>query len=206
MPKKTLNLVLQAEQVDMLLAAFGSDGAKPLTEDDLTKIAELAVASWVDIFGGRKRFRSLTEQHLDWLSSIYTAVLPNEEPSELRLFGRLNFPYGQGSYLARVLREQRGAIWRRKSLQALKDALSAKTQEAKEWVKAGRGSERMNFLLSKGSKTELSTIVGSLALQGNNSLSPIRIEGSMGGYSYASIAAADLEPIVALTTKLLGGG
>jgi len=63
----------------------------------------------------------------------------------------------------------------------------------------------MNFLLSKGSRTELVSILGNIVKQGNNAISPIRTEGSMGGYAYVSIVAADLESIVKDIERYLGG-
>jgi hypothetical protein len=204
--KKTVNVTLTAEQVAALQGALGdADTSKPLTDDQLLVTVELAISAWTDIFSGQKKYRSLTEQYLDWLTMIYSHILTDEEPSELRIFGRLNFSYGQGLYLARVLREQHAATWRKKSLMGLRDRLKSRLEDAKKWVKEERGSERMIFLLSKGSRTELATVLGTLAQQGNTGLSPIRTEGSMGGYSYVSIVAADVEPIFKQTQAALEG-
>src|SRR5262245_9306035 len=206
MPKKEVNVTLATEQVDALQASLRSlaDG-KPPNDEQFRVLVSLAVGSWIDWLSGRKRYRSVTEQSIDWLSSIYTQILPQEEPSESRLYTHFNLPYGQAQYLARVLRDQHQGVWRTKALTALRDSLKVRVDEARQWIKESRGEERMTFLISKGSRVELSSVLGTLAQRGTPGLSPVRPEGTMGSYSYVSVAAADVVPILKEIDKVLEG-
>jgi hypothetical protein len=204
MPKKTISLTLNEEQADSLQSSFGG-GAKVLTDGQFETIFRLAVESWIDLFAGTKRYRSLTEQYLEWLDSLYTEVLTEEEPSERRLFSQCHFPYGQAQYLARILREQQMGTWRRKALQTLKQLLSDRLKEAKEWINDSRGDERMVFQMSKGCRVELYTIMDSLLEANTKGISPVRPEGTIGSFVALSLVASNVETVLNEVEKLLKG-
>lgn len=204
MPKTAISLTLSTEQANSLQSSFGSS-TKPLTDAQLEIIARLALDSWVNLFSGRKRYRSLTEQYLEWLDSIYTEVLTEEEPGERRLFSQCHFPYGQAQYLARILREQQIGTWRKKALRTLRQVLSDRVKEAKEWVKDSRGEERMVFQMSKGCRVELHAIMDSLLEADTKGISPVRPEGTMGSFVALSLVASNVETVLNEVEKLLKG-
>lgn len=176
-----------------------------MTDAQLEVIARLALDSWVDLFSGRKRYRSLTEQYLEWLESVYTEVLTEEEPGERRLFSQCHFPYGQAQYLARILREQQIGTWRKKALRRLRQALSDRVKDAKDWVKDSRGEERMVFQMSKGCRVELYAIMDSLLEADTKGISPVRPEGTMGSFVALSLVASNVETVLNEVEKLLKG-
>ena len=204
MPKKTISLTLSAEQVDALQSSFAGQ-TSALSDEQFDTIVRLAVESWIDLFGGHKRYRSLTEQFLDWLDQIYSTVLKDEEPGERRIFGRFHFPYGQAQYLARILRDQHLGAWRRKALESLKGLLEPRHEEAKKWSKDGRGEERMVFTVSKGARVELDGILGALSEANIPGVSPIRTEGTMGTHVSVSIVASNIPQLLNEVNKLLKG-
>src|SRR5262249_23340256 len=191
MPKKPLSITLSAEQADTLRASFGSSGVD-VTDDQLNNLARLALDSWIDLFSGRKRYRSLTEQYLDWLDQIYSSVLKDEEPGERRLFSQFHFPYGQTQYLSRILRRQRLRALRRTALESLKRKLEPRLDEAKKWTKEGRGDERMVFTISKGARAELDGILSTLSEANVAGIAPIKTEGNIGSHVSVSIAASNV--------------
>jgi hypothetical protein len=204
MPKTAISLTLSTEQTNSLQSSFGSR-TKPLTDAQLEIIARLALDSWVDLFAGRKRYRSLTEQYLEWLESIYAHVLTEEEPRERRLFSQCHFPYGQAQYLARILREQQMGMWRKQALTTLSQVLSERVQEAKVWIKNERGEERMFFSMSKGCRVELFLIMDSLLEAKTKGIGPIRTEGTMGSFVTLSLIASNVETVLNEVEKLLKG-
>ena len=206
MPRKTVTMTITTEDIDALNGAFGSpNGSGSLTDSQLQTVAQLALLSWLDLFSGRKQFRSLTELQLHGLNKIYTELLANEAPSETRLFSQLGFGYGQAVYLARVLRQQRTGAWRKQALADLSDTLGKRLDESKKWVKDGRGTERMNFIVSKSSRIEIEIALGNLLDNSVLTLSPVKTEGRMGTHVSVTIVAADLEPILGEVTRLAGG-
>jgi hypothetical protein len=207
MAKKTITIQLSEEQVADLQGAFESlTEAKPpnLSADQFQSIAQLAAESWIDLVAGRNRYRSLTEQYLNWLDKIYAHVLTDEEPSERRLYTRLHFPYGQAQYLARILREQHLGSWRKRSLHQLRAELEAKRTDAKKFVKDGRGEEQVALNISKGSKVELDNILGTLVERRVQGISPVKTVGSMGSSVAVLIVASNIEPVIQEIDQLLG--
>jgi hypothetical protein len=204
MAKKTISLTLNEAQVDSLMASFASAGTE-LSDAQLAAIVNLAVDSWVELFAGRKRYRSLTEQYIEWLGDIYDQVLTSEEPNEGRLFSQFGFPYGQAQYFARILRNQRLGTWRKKALERLKQVLSAGLKEAQKAVQQKRPDERMEFQMSKGSRLELTAILSTLLDANTPGIIPIRDVGTVGNYITVSIAASNVEMVLKEIDKLLKG-
>jgi hypothetical protein len=204
MPKKTISLNLSAEQADSLQASFAG-ATNVLSDEQFETIARLAVGSWIDLFGGRKRYRSLTEQYLEWLDELYSTVLKDEEPGERRIFGQLHFPFGQAQYLSRILRDQHLGAWRRKAFESLKSLFEGRLDEAKKWAKDGRGEERMVFTVSKGARVEMDGILGTLSEANTPRVSPIRTEGSMGTHVSVSIVASNIPLLLNEVNKSLKG-
>ena len=204
MPKRTLSFTVSAEQFDIIQASFAKSGVN-IDDGEIDTLVHLALDSWLQTFAGHNRYRSLTEQYLDWLKQIYTTLLRDEEPSERRLFTQLNFPFGQAQYLARILRDQRLGAWRRKALESLKLALESRLEEAKKWIKEARGEERMLLTISKGARVELDSMLGTLSEANTAGISPMKHEGSMGTRVSISIVASNLPYLVTEVNKQLKG-
>ncbi len=204
MAMKTISVSLSETQVNSLMASFASSGAGP-SDAQLATIVNLAVDSWVELFAGRKRYRSLTEQYIEWLGDIYDQVLTTEEPNESRLFSQFGFPYGQAQYFARILRNQRLGTWRKKALQRLRQVLSGGLNEAQKAVKQDRPEERMEFQMSKGSRLELTAILSTLLDADTPGILPVRDVGTVGNYITISIAASNVGMVLKEIDKLLQG-
>lgn len=199
MGKKEVPAELAENQVADLQRAFESLSAvKPaqLTDEQLRIILQLAVDSWVGIVTGRTRHRSLTEQQLDWLGTIYNTVLAGEEPSERRLFDRLGFPYGQAQYLTRVLREQERGAWRRQAMAQLRTALAARLADAKKMVKENRAGDWLRFTISKSSKVELDQLLGNLSEREGKGDTFAKKIGTNAKTIVIELAASSIEPLV----------
>lgn len=201
---KRVSLSLDNAQIEAMRVAFGDRAARDLPDAKLEAVAKLAFQAWYDCFCGGKKYRSLTEQHLEWLAAVYREILTDEEPSEQRLHLGFQFSYGQAQYLSRVLRQQGFTAWRTRALKALESALASRAAEAKGWVGEGRGEERMIFSVPKSCRVELDAIYGTVLDGGASNLRPFRSEGSMGNYFALSICAADLNTLLKQTTKTLG--
>ncbi len=202
MPKK-ISLTVENDELQALQGAFGDGTPKSLPDNKLEALAQLAFQAWSDCFCGRKKYRSLTEQHLEWLTQVYRTILVDEEPSERRLFLNFHFSYGQAQYLSRVVRQQGIPTWRVKALKALETALKKRADEADTWIGEGRGVDRMIFILPKSCRIELEAVYGTLLDGGTAGLSPYRTEGSMGTYVSLAICADDLKPVLKQVTKSL---
>ena len=113
-----ITIELPDDQVDVVERALRrgryADGQQACAE-----LARLAVSSWIDWLSGEQRYTSLTQQHTDWVESIYNHLLREDEaPSADRLYNDFNIPYGKAQYIARVLSNKTLTRWRRRALRA----------------------------------------------------------------------------------------
>ena len=196
MPKVTLTIA--QEQVNELNSAFAKDGK--LTDAELETLASLALAAWSDTVLGATRFRSMTELYINWLRDIFQQLLPDEDPDEKTLVTRLNLPYGQAGYIARVLRDEDTMSSRKKWVVKLEIALKDKLAEAKAWVKEGRGEESMEFYLHKYAYRELGNILSKL-LEGGQAVRPVKATATAGDYKFVLICSADVEKLISEIAK-----
>jgi hypothetical protein len=207
MSKKSVSVMLTAEEVEGLQSALQivtSGKPQQLKDDQLEAFVGLAVRSWIDLVTGRRRYRSLTEQYLDWLSQLYSSILQDEEPSEARLFTQLNFPYGQSQYLARVLRDQHPGPWRVKALAAVRKALLLRKVDASQWVKEGRGEDMISMNISKAGRVELGLLLGRLSERNVQGVSPIQTKGTMGSSVAVLLPASNVELLLSELDKIPG--
>jgi len=158
-------------------------------------VASLAVEEWSDTLLGITRFRSMTELYINWLRRIFLRLLTNVDPDEKSLVTRFNLPYGQASYIARVLREEDTISSRRKWLEKLEVELSRRLLEARQWVKDGRGEETMEFYMHKYARRELYMIIGNLLGTGQPTRQ-VRNTSTVGDYSFMLICSSDIEKIL----------
>lgn len=166
-----------------------------ITEQEIKRLLSLAIKQWCEILLQSKRSRSLTDLYLTMLRDIYAELLTEEAPSDARLFGRMNFPFGQSQYLVRVLLEDQPVIIRQKAVSDLEAELAKKSTMAKEWIKKDKGTDRMSFNISRESYRELDIVMGTLVENGDV-ISPARKDGVMGKFYSVLLAAQDLETII----------
>lgn len=85
---------------------------------DFASFAFEQMHDWID---GSARYRSLTDQYLEWVERLYDDVLPKGlAPTTTRLYNALNMPYGQANYIARALAEKALKDWRKEAFEILK--------------------------------------------------------------------------------------
>src|SRR5712691_467473 len=111
MAARTITITLSDDQERILAACFGRPGA-PLEVDKVQQVLRLSLDSWLGVFSGARRYRSLTELYLDWLEQIYATLLTAAKPTSTYLYQRLNFSFGAASYLTRVLLSKEQSHWR----------------------------------------------------------------------------------------------
>lgn len=189
----TINLTISQDLYDDLARAFSKD--RPLTAEDFASLASLALEQWTDTLLGITRFHSMSELYAAWLRRLFPRLLPDADLDEKALVSRFNLPYGQAAYIARVLREEDTLAARRKWLDKLEAEFTKRLDEARQWVKDGRGEETMEFYLHKYARRELGIILGRM-LETGYPTRAIKTTATMGDYSVVQICAGDVERIV----------
>jgi hypothetical protein len=122
----------------------------------LGEFASLGFEQLYDWLSGRKRYRTLTEQHTEWLENIYTRLLPEAEvPGYSRLYNKFNIPYGQAGYIIRVLLERELPHLRRRAREDLKSALENVLPDAQEAIEDNRPDQPLRLTLSLLAEGEL---------------------------------------------------
>ncbi|MEW6029547.1 MAG: hypothetical protein ACOYZ8_09825 [Chloroflexota bacterium] len=204
MSSKTFSVSIAQEQINALARGLSKTEIYNLSDKEIETLLSIAVHNWIDTLLGPRRFRTMTELYVAWLRDIHTRHLTDEEPNDIRLFTRLGFPYGQASYIARVLLMEQPLTTRQKSLSNLQTALTAALTRVKEnkWNKEKLEIERVKITVSKGSRKELDAILDVLTKRGVN-VHPTKIEGTMGSYQVILVIAADLQILVTEVGKLV---
>jgi len=191
MPKVTLTI--SQEQVSELNSAFAKDGK--LTDNELETLTSLALTAWSDTLLGTTRFRSMTELYINWLRDIFQQLLPDEDPDEKTLVTRLNLPYGQATYVARVLRDEDTMSSRKKWIVKLESALKDKMADARAWVKDGRGEESMELYMHKYAYRELGIILSRL-MEDGQAVRPVKSTATAGAFKFVLVCSADIEKLI----------
>jgi hypothetical protein len=102
MPNVTINI--PQDKIDSLKFALQKENV--FSDVDIASAVTLGFEQWLDTIIGRTRFRSMTELYIDWIHRIFSSILPQYDPDEKSLVSRFNMPYGQASYVARVISER----------------------------------------------------------------------------------------------------
>jgi hypothetical protein len=202
MPARKISIELTPAQEQALQACFSPDGA-PLDAATVERLMALSLQSWLDVFTGAQRYRSLTELYLEWLEHIFTSILPDTKPSTSYLYQRLNFPYGIAQYLCRVLLAKGQSRWRELAQAELSVALQARAAEAEQAVDDKQGqTTKYELSLSQAARMELGLLMEALAEQGSR-VSPPQLIGTFGGgRAVVSVTAT----VVHLLLKLAASG
>ncbi len=146
---------LPQEKVDILVHAF-SPSRFENQQELLDELLPMMADAWIDWVSGARRYRSQTEQYVDWVEQLYNQVLPlDEPPSADRLFNSFNIPFGQAQYIARVLNNRSQVHWRESALTKLKEMLSEKKVEAENMLAHEAGDQTIELLLYRPSFQEL---------------------------------------------------
>jgi hypothetical protein len=196
MAARTVTITLSDGQERMLAACFGRPGA-PLDADKVQQVLTLSLDSWLGVFSGTRRYRSLTELYLDWLEQIYSSILTAAKPTSTYLYQRLNFSYGAASYLTRVLLAKEQSHWRELARAEIRKALQEREKEALEIIKEKGGNvKKLEFDLSKAARIELGILLEALSESGQK-VSPPQVVGSFGDRVVVSLAAAAVPLLLA---------
>jgi hypothetical protein len=178
------------EQEELLRSCFAAD-SKALPAETAQLISEAALQSWIGIFSGKTKYRSLNELYLDWLEQIFNEIDPEAKPSQRYLFQRLNFSHGQAAYLTRVLLDKQNSRWREKAKVELRDVLVARKAEVDQIIKAGQSYvQKLDFDLSKAARLELNLLLETLHDAGEKKISPPQLVGTYGDRGTVSLVAA----------------
>jgi hypothetical protein len=122
---------------DELLAALSAAFPEGKPEDVAKHFSEVALRHFAAWITGNRRYRSLTEQYIDWVEDLYTTLMPSTDPPNAdRLYNRFNISYGNAQYISRVLSNKRLVHWRKKAFEELADAIESLVPEALRRVKA----------------------------------------------------------------------
>jgi hypothetical protein len=147
-------------------------------EDVLGKFSLLAFQHLYDWLSGRKRYRTITEQHTDWLENIYTRLLPPDEvPGYSRLYNRFNIPYGQAGYIIRVLVERELPHLRTRAREELRSALANVLPDATDAIEEDRPHQPLRVTVSLLADRELCNAADTLYRRDNATLLPQRSHG-----------------------------
>jgi hypothetical protein len=189
--KSTLTIEVDEASLDKIAEAFNASG--PKKAELLKKYAEVAVAQFTDWITGEKRYRSLTGQYIDWIETIYEELLTSEQdrPSAAQIFNSFNMPYGQASYISRVLNEKELTKWRKLGKQELKETLKELEPKARKYI-AQRAPERpLTCTLSEAAEIELRRLSEQLRLSDDKFILPIKRSG-YGQFKMVDIAAESI--------------
>lgn len=162
MPKSldiSISLTVPEVLRNSISLAFGPFESEEDEEKVIKGFAEMSLKACADWLAGNKRYRSLTEQYIDWVEQIYLLFLPESEmPSAERIYNSFNMPYGQASYVARVLASKKLVPWRKKALDELYVALKDVEEAARGYVTDGDLGQPISIEVSEIALIELSQI------------------------------------------------
>jgi len=144
---------------EALVRAFGPFSNNKEEQEALQRFAVLAVTALTDWVTGKKRYRTLTEQYIDWVEQVYVELLPQDEaPSTDRIYNSLNMPHGQASYIARVLAAKTLVHWRQLATAELRTALQAVEKDARGYIKEGDQSQAISLQVGQVALNELTRV------------------------------------------------
>jgi hypothetical protein len=200
LPARKISIELTPAQEQALQACFSPDGA-PLDAATVERLMALSLQSWLDVFTGAQRYRSLTELYLEWLEHIFTSILPDTKPTTAYLYQRLSFPYGIAQYLCRVLLAKGQSRGRDLARAELSVAVQARAAEAQQAVDDKQGqTTKYELSLSQAARMELGLLMEALAEHGNR-ISPPQLIGTFGGRAVVSITATVVQLLLKLAAS-----
>jgi len=179
-----------------LLAKTDGESSSDLLAQ-FSKIAFMEFYNWVS---GAKRYRSITEQYIDWVEQLYTQILPQDEaPSITRIYNSLNIPYGQATYIARVLSAKTLVHWRDIAKRELRAKLYINKELVAQYMKEGSPNQVLHIQISKIASIELDRICSERYRKDNKFLLP-QIASSSGDYRFVQIQVCTINDLLSDTT------
>lgn len=151
---KEIKLELDDNVFEALSEVFETtDDETKLTTEQFYNLAGKLVLDWIT---GTKRHRSLTEQYIDWVESIYVNIMPDgAKPTSDVLYNNFNLSPGQAAYIARVLSEKKLSKWRALAKEELKTEITSKSVKAQKLVEKGDKEVKITISISKLAGIEL---------------------------------------------------
>lgn len=144
-----------------VLAIDASPTAQAILEKHLGLLASELLLEWLV---GDKRFESQSQQTEYWLARFYEEIFVDEQPDATRIYERFGVNLPRASYLARLLRARRAALWRQSAQVELKTQLERHKARADEAKKEGQAHvTEFDISLSPGSADELRVIYDRIA-------------------------------------------
>ena len=137
-----------------------------------------------------------------WLSRIYEALYPDEQPDASRLYTRFGLPLPRAQYVTRLLLARRSAYWRKAAHEELVGALKGFEKDARAAIKAGAGSTTpYKISLTRGGYDELVVVFDRMVghIVGQNRPSPPRREPSLPTLVWFTLSA---QGVVALLDEI----
>ena len=198
---------IDAELKDLLVQAKArlmvdaSDKAKGEIDGRIEAVAASLALEWIT---GVRRFESQGQQTEYWLSRIYEALYPDEQPDATRLYTRFGLPLPRAQYVTRLLLARRSAHWRQAARTEVTTALETFEKNAREAIKAGAGSTAFYKLsLSRGGYDELVVVYDRMVSQiaGQDRPSPPRKEPSSPTFVVCTLNALGLIALVERVRK-----
>ena len=172
---ESITIQVPTEVVEHILFMMEPELGEMDRDGILRDFASLGFQHFYDWLSGRKRYRTLTEQHTEWLENTYTRLLPEEEvPSYSRLYNKFNIPYGQAGYMMRVLVERELPHLRATARQKLKEALGRALPKAQEAIEDSRPDQPIKVTLSLLAEREVRNAVNVLYRKDDATLLPER--------------------------------
>jgi len=186
----SISLTVSEPQRAALLKAFGPFRNRKEEQDAMQQFANFCVCALFDWLTGAKRYRSLTEQYIDWIEQIYGSLIPRTEaPSADRIYNSLNVPHGQATYIARILASKTLTYWREVATKELRDALDDIAKEARQYIKDGDEAQAINVQISQVAVHELLHVCSVRRRLSRSYLMP-QLAGSAGDFRFVSIPAS----------------
>ena len=170
-----ISIQIPVKEVEDILIIMAPDIREMDREQVLKVFVNLGYQHFYEWLSSNKRYRTLTEQYIEWLEDIYTQLLPEDEPpSYSRLYNRFNIPYGQSGYMIRVLNERELPHIRRRALEELKEALVEVVADAEKAIRKKRPDQLFRITLSLQASRDLRNITNMLFRINEETLLPER--------------------------------
>lgn len=187
-----ITIELDDEDADRIAAAFDRQDDREAACTTFVGIATRHMQGWIS---GDRRYRSLTEQYAEWIEDFYRELLSADEvPDAARLYNSFNVPYGQASYIARILKNKALTQWRRKARQELRDKLAAVRDQAKRNTEKKDGDRMISLSMTSTAGLEMEQVF-TAAYKHDGTLTPPVIKGRTMGMVTMEFRSEDIEKL-----------
>lgn len=191
-PGNNISIMVSEETRQIINSALGPFENLEIETSTINGVINLALSNFTDWLSGGKRYRSLTEQYIDWIESIYSSFLPESEPPTLdRIYNSFNLPYGQASYIARVISSKTLVRWRKIATEELRTVLQQNAEKAQTYINQGDQGQKISIELSQLAYIELLRICSTLKRKDHSYLMP-QSAATSGDFRFITIPSCTL--------------